>query len=317
MRFDVSVIGALNADLIVRGDAPLDFDALQSWSSAAQIDLLPGGSVGYTVSAFARMALQTCVSSCIADDAFGAMVADSLRDLGVDVSMVQRVPGSVSGLAVYMLLFGSRKRPLVYRLPTHPFWQTSYTPADVDRLLDARALHLGGYLHFEDAWHGEAVDLFHEAQQRGVITSLDPQFPVADMGGAWLPALDDLLPSVDYLFCDDDEALRLTGETDLNTAAETLLRAGVRTVVVKRGARGSTVYKDQDSLDQPQIDVGELVDTIGAGDVYNAGFLYGVLQGWDLSRSARFASLAAGFSASSVGGGIPDLPALLAEFQRR
>ncbi len=64
MAADISVIGALNADMIVRGDALLDLEALQHWSSAAQIDLRAGGSVGYTVQVLARMGLDVRVSSC-------------------------------------------------------------------------------------------------------------------------------------------------------------------------------------------------------------------------------------------------------------
>ncbi len=164
--------------------------------------------------------------------------------------------------------------------------------------------------------HGTAVDLFREARVRGVITSLDPQFPLAAMQGIWLPALDDLLPLVDFLFCDADEPLCLTGESDVARAADVLLDAGARHVVVKCGAAGAAIYAGSQQFAQEAFLPDALTDTVGAGDVYDAGFLYGLLQGWGLPRCALFACIAAGFSAASVGSTIPDLPVLLAELAK-
>jgi sugar/nucleoside kinase (ribokinase family) len=201
-----------------------------------------------------------------------------------------------------MLLFGSRKRPLAYRLPTHEPWPARYTPAEVEALLQARLLHHGGYLHFKQAWHGFTVDLFREAKDRGLITTLDPQFPLFAMEPPWLPALADLLPFVDLLLCDDHEARQMTGNTDLAEAAQRLLEAGPKTIVIKRGADGSTVYQADYCYTQPAITLGEVVDTIGAGDAYDAAFLLGALEGWPLERQALFASVAAGFTVTGAGG---------------
>ena len=74
-------------------------------------------------------------------------------------------------------MFGSRKRPLTYRLPTHPLWQRDFAPDEVERLLDARLLHQGGYLHHKDAWHGGTRDLFREAKARGLTTQHRPAVP--------------------------------------------------------------------------------------------------------------------------------------------
>ena len=319
MAHDVSVIGALNIDLIIKGENPPNWEALSAWDGGAQIDMTPAGSVGYTAQNLARLGLSVCVSSCLPDDPFGQYLEDTLRGFGVDTELVQRIPGTFGGVGVYLLMFGSRKRPLFYRVPSHPLWRTEHSAEEVNHLLDARALHCGGYLHYEAAWHGATRDLFREAKARGLITSLDSQCPLFDMPVPWMTALTDVLPYLDFLFCDGDEACKLTAVTDFGVAAQCLLDAGAATVIIKHGADGSTVYRKGWQYQQAAESFGEVEDTVGAGDAYAAAFLYGVLQGWSLEEFAFCASVAAGFSVTGVGGveAVLDLPLVLAEMEKR
>ncbi len=316
---DVSVVGPLNIDLLIKGEGPPSWESIPTWDGPAQMDMTAAGSVGYTVQNLARLGLSVRVCSCLPDDPLGMFIDDTLRRAGVDTGSVERIPNTLGGIGVYALMFGSRKRPLIYRLPTHPLWQSTFTPDEIERLLDARLLHQGGYLHHKEAWHGGTRDLFREAKARGLITSIDPQFPLFAMPAPWMPALEDVLPSIDILFCDDGEARSITGESEIDAAAARLLDAGVTTVIVKQGADGSTIYQSGWRHHQDAIVLGEVEDTIGAGDAYDAGFLYGTLQGWSLEQRARFASVAAGFTVTGVGGAqtMPELPVILAEMERR
>jgi len=299
---DVSVIGPLNIDLLMTGDGPANWEAIPTWDGPASMEMTAAGSVGYTVRNLARLGLKAAVSSCVPDDALGAFIIDSLRRDGVDVTPVQTVPGSLGGIGVYMLLFGSRKRPLAYRLPTHPLWPQQLSADMVDDLLNARVLHNGGYLHFKEAWHGLLVDLFRAAKERGLMTTMDPQFPLFAMQPPWMPALRDMLVYVDILLCDEGEAMNITGQADLHDAARVIRDAGPQTVVIKQGAHGSTVYREDWQYHQSAIVLGDLVDSIGAGDAYDAGFILGALEGWPMERCALFASIAAGFTVTGVGG---------------
>ncbi len=302
MTRDVSVVGPLNIDLLMTGDGPPNWESILTWDGPASMEMTAAGSVGYTVRNLARLGLEVAVSSCVPDDALGTFLIESLRRDGVDVSMVQKIANSLGGIGVYMLLFGSRKRPLAYRLPTHPLWPERFSADEIEALLNARVLHNGGYLHFEGAWHGVLVELYHEAKRRGLTTSLDPQFPLFELQPPWMPAMEDLLPYVDILFCDDDEARSITAVTDLSEAARILLNMGPRMVVIKQGGEGSTVFQSGVQHHQEAIQLGELVDSIGAGDAYDAGFILGILEGWPLERCALFAALAAGFTVTGVGG---------------
>jgi 2-dehydro-3-deoxygluconokinase len=319
MPTDVSVVGPLNIDLLVTGDGPLDWESIPTWDGPVAVEMAAAGSVGYTIQGLAKLGLSVQVGSALPDDPLGVFILDTLQRAGIDTSLVQQTPDSAGGIGIYMLLFGSRKRPLAYRLPSHELWPSRFAPQDVERLLDARLLHQGGYLHYQEAWHGGTRDLFRAARQRGLRTSLDPQFPLFAMNPPWIVALDDVLPFVDLLFCDETEARKITGLDDLDRAAESLLAAGIQTLIIKQGQAGSTLYQPDRRHHQEAIILGELVDSIGAGDVFDAGVLYGWLHDWPWERSLLFASVAAGFTVTGVGGTqtLPDLATILAETRKR
>ncbi len=318
MPRDVSVVGPLNIDLLITGDGPPDWESLTTWDGPASMEMTAAGSVGYTTQILARLGLNVCVSSCLPDDPLGMFVQTSLQRAGVDTSHVQLVPDTIGCIGVYMLLFGSRKRPLMYRLPTHEQWPSHFSAAEIDWLLDTQILHCGAYLHNHDDWHGNTRDLFKEARRRGIRTSLDPQFPLISMSPPWISALEDVLPYVDLLFVDETEAQRITGQDEVDIAAATLRAAGAGTVIVKQGAEGSTVYRADGQQHQNAILMGELVDSIGAGDTFDAGVLYGWLHGWSWSRSLLMGTISAGFTVTGVGGtqAMPDLQTVLQELEK-
>jgi sugar/nucleoside kinase (ribokinase family) len=299
---DVAVVGPLNVDLLITGEAPSNFEELTRWEGPADIQMTAAGSVGYLVQDLARLGLDVGLVSCLPDDQLGAFQLDALRRAGVDVDRVRLVPETVGTIVAYVLLFGSRKRPLAYSLGTHDPWPLTFDPADLDCLLDARLLHCGGYLHFDSVYHGATTDVFRQAKARGLITSIDTQFPAKPLARPWLSAMSDILPYVDVLFVDEREAGSLADREDLAEAAATLREAGPTTVVVKQGGEGASVFTRDAVFYQPAVPVAPLVDSIGAGDAFDAGFLLGLLEGWPLELTARFAAVAAGFSVGGAGG---------------
>jgi len=299
---DVAVVGPLNIDLLITGEAPSSFEELTRWEGPADIQMTAAGSVGYLVQDLARLGLDVGLVSCLPDDQLGAFQFDALRRAGVAVDRVRLVPDTTGTIVAYVLLFGSRKRPLAYRLGTHDPWPLTFEPADLDYLLDARLLHCGGYLHFDSVYHGATTDVFRQARGRGLITSIDTQFPAKPLARPWLSAMTDILPYVDVLFVDEREARSLADREDLAEAAAVLRDAGPPTVVVKQGSEGASVFAGEAVFYQPTVQVAPLVDSIGAGDAFDAAFLLGLLERWPLERTARFAAVTAGFTVGGVGG---------------
>lgn len=302
MKYDVSVVGPLNIDLIVVGEGPKSWNAIQTWDGPAEMEMVAAGSVGYTVRDFSRLGLQTKVFSCVSRDALGTFIIENLEQDGVDASGVRQIPDTEAGIGAYMLIFGSRKRPLSYRLPSHVPWPVQFTSAEIDDLLDTRLLHNGGYLHFKQMYHGCLVDIYQEARRRGVMTAIDPQFPLHAMDDPWITAMEDILPYVDILLCDDHEARHTTGFTDLPDCAKCLLDRGPGLVIIKQSDKGADLFTPDWCFHQPAVKYGELVDSIGAGDAFDASFLYSKLQGWKLEDCARFAATAAGITVTGMGG---------------
>lgn len=304
MAFDIVTVGPLNVDLLITGQAPAAVDDLVRWAGPSNVILAAAGSAGYVTQDLAHFGLRTGIVSVLADDPFGDAVHRVLREAGVDVSHVARAAGTLAGIGIYMLLFGSKKRPLTYRLPTHLPWPQPFAQGDVDYVLSARHVHCAGYLHFPAMWSDDMANLFRAARRRGLTTSLDPQFVLFPVETPWLAPLVDLLGVTDLLMLDEDEARRIAGLDDLGAAARFLQQAGPATVVIKRGERGSLVRTGDRWFEQPaeHVPEAEIVESIGAGDAFDAGLLVGFLEGWPIERSVRFATLAAASTLRGAGG---------------
>jgi 2-dehydro-3-deoxygluconokinase len=304
MTLDVALVGPLNVDLLITGQAPTDLDALTHWAGPSNVMLCAAGSVGYITQDLVKLGLKAGVVSTLADDPFGDAIHRIMSEAGVDMSRVRREANSLSGIGLYMLLFGSKKRPLTYRLPTHHPWPPKFSQDESKYALSARHVHCAGYLHFPAMWSDEMAALFRAAKDRGLTTSLDPQFVLFPVETPWLEPLVNLLKVTDTLMLDEDEACQIAQTADLYEAARRLHAAGPETVVVKRGAQGAIVLTPERVFEQPATAVPEdhIVESIGAGDAFDAGLIVGQLAGWPIERSVRFATLAAASTLRGSGG---------------
>ena len=302
MDYDVVAVGTLNLDMIIAGDAPRDMEALTKWADISQVELTPAGSMGYCAADMAKLGLRVAVVSCVADDFFGEWILRSLSKAGADVSCVETIPGETSGIGIYILLFGDKKRPLTGRLSTHAPWPARLSAMQENLLRRARMLLCAGYLHYPQMWGAPTVELFRKAKQCGLKTALDTQFPMTQVERPWIKHFDNLLNYVDIVFTDDVEALEITGLDSIEAAARDLLARGPELVVVKQGADGALIATAERIFTQPAISPGSFQDSIGAGDAFDSGIVYGVLNGWNMEKTARFAAAVATCTLEGIGG---------------
>src|SRR5512136_1901326 len=251
MTLDVVTVGPLNVDLFITGSAPTDLDELTQWMGPSNVTVTAAGSNGYATLAFAKLGLRTGVVSVLADDTFGDLVHCEMVQAGVDVSHITRAPDTRSGIGVYILLFGDKKRPLTYRYPTHFPWPNPLGQADRDYLLSGRHIHCAGYLHYSEMWNDDLAKLYRAAQARGLTTSFDPQAMLIPYGGAWIDRVREILKHTDLLMVDAYEASRLAFSDDLITAALVLQQTGPRIVVIKNGSQGTLACSRERSFRQP------------------------------------------------------------------
>jgi sulfofructose kinase len=140
------------------------------------------------------------------------------------------------------------------------------------------------------------------AREAGVHVSFDGG------SGRYRPELDQLVPLTDICIVARDFAEKYTRETDMRQAAESLLASGPGLVVITGGTDGSWVHsRDGRSFHQPAYLLPAVVDTTGCGDSYHGAFLFGIIQGMDLIRTASFASAVGAINSQYLGGrvGLP------------
>jgi sugar/nucleoside kinase (ribokinase family) len=290
-RFDLLVAGEINPDLILRDD-----DLTPAFGQAEKLvddaDLEIGSSAAIMACGAARLGLRTAFVGVVGDDPFGRYMLDAMAHRGVDVGACRVDPALRTGVSVIL------SRPADRAILTFPGAIPALRAADVpDALLaDSAHLHLGSYFLL-DALRPDAPALFERARARGLTTSLDTNF---DPSGTWDGGLERLLPWVDVLLPNETEALRLSGELELGAALQVLSRR-VGTVAVKRGPDGGEAWSGRDRARRSALAV-DAVDTTGAGDSFDAGFLYGWTRGWPLAACLTLGTACGSLSTRAAGG---------------
>lgn len=288
MTPEVVCVGILVADVIAR---PVDrLPPAGSLELVDEVALHSGGCAINTATALTRLGAQTAVIGKVGRDAFGRFLVDVLEERGIAHDGVL-FDGTTPTSATVALVSADGERTFL-----HVKGANAKLRADeVDRTLafSGRCLHIAGALVL-DALDGEpCAELLAEAQQRGILTTVDT---VWDATGRWeriLPTLahaDVFVPSL-------AEATAISREHDAAAAAARLQRAGAKDVVVKLGADGCYVAG---SGHVPAVPV-SAVDSTGAGDAFAAGLLHGLLAGWPLERAARLANAAGASATTAVG----------------
>lgn len=298
----IGVIGPLNIDLIMRGKAPFEINDLNKWAGPSDIHCLTAGAVGYFAQNFHKLGAEIALVSTIGDDPFGDMILTNLHNQGIHTKGVVRESGTLSAIAIYMLLFGSNKRPMTFRLPTHHGFPPHFSKQQREMLLRTDLIHCGGYLHFNDLWSSDVAEIFAEARARGIMTSFDPQFPLAPLESPWKKVILPVLKNVDILLVDENEAMGLTGATTLEHAVLELLQLNIPKIVIKLGDKGAWAFEKGEKFVQPVINVSNFIDSIGAGDSFDVGFLYSVIRGKSIKDAIYLGAYVAAKSCEGVGG---------------
>lgn len=289
-RFDISVLGELNCDLILYGLPPVleperehlanDF-ALTLGSSSAifshNISLL-GSTVGFT--------------SCIGGDPLGKFCVECLSESGVDVSGVKRLPSKNTGVTVILPL-AEKRHILTYPGTT---FDLDHTHLDFDYLRDAAHFHLSSFFLLR-AMRPKLPELFFQMKQAGLTTSLDTN---DDPDNLWAEDVKAVLKNVDVFLPNEREACRVAGAGDVDSALDALSRL-VPIVVIKCGARGALAKRGKESFRAASLPL-QPVDTVGAGDSFNAGFLHKFIRGADLQDCLEYGNVSAGLSSTRAGG---------------
>ena len=270
------------------------YPAYGSKVESSSVEVLPGGQVATAVIACARWGLRTRYIGKLGDDPAAVLHREEFACAGVEAHTVT-VPGCASQQA-FILVDPRGERTVLWRRDE----KLALRPEELKRewVVNARALHVDGY---DTAAATVAAGWAREAGVP-VIADLDDVYS----------GLEDLLPKIDYLIVSRDFPEHLCGEGDLRKSLPLLQRRyGSRLTATTLGTDGVFAWDGGQFHSACAYQV-PVADTTGAGDIFHAGFIYGLLQGWELSRRLDFACAAAALNCTGPGarGGIQSVEAV-------
>ena len=326
--FDLLVVGDANPDVVLSG-VPSELAYAQVEQLVDTGLLTIGGSAAIMACAAARLGLRTAFVGMVGDDAAGRFMLSELTARGVDVSGCVTHESLATGLTVNLVKEEDRA------ILTFVGCISALAARQVSRelLRSSRHLHVSSFF-LQPLLAAESTGLFEEAQAAGLTTSLDTNWDPAD---EWDGGLAGALPHTDLLFPNSEEALAIANvlvkpgapperglESAVGTAVGTqashdLESTGAMPVarglewavgtlarhgplpVVKSGADGAVTHVDGRLVRAPGVTAG-VIDTVGAGDSFDAGFLAGWLNDYGIERSLALAVACGALSTRGAGG---------------
>ena len=291
-QFDMMCVGELNVDLILSGvrQAPvfgkeiLAEDYTECMGSSTAICACVAASLGLNVGFYGKLG----------QDRYGDIVMEALRRYGVSERYIERQPRYRTGLTVSVSSSSDRAMVTCFGDTIDAF------EADEVRLegMGARHIHAGSYF-IQPRLRKGIPSLYARAHALGMTTSLDAGW---DEYGRWGGDLEDTLRHTDYFFPNEKEAEAIAGTSDLEQAAVRIARMGCN-CIVKMGGQGALLcekYSDAPRHFAPYKT--SVVDTTGAGDSFNAGFLTARLSGLDYEDCMRWGNASGAVSVTRTGG---------------
>jgi sugar/nucleoside kinase (ribokinase family) len=292
--FDVLVLGELNADLILQGDVE------PAWAQAEKLlddaVLTLGSSSAIFAAGIARLGLRVAFAGVVGDDMLGGFCRERLEALGVDTTYLVVDAQQRTGMTV--ILQRRDDRAMFTHLGAIAALRASHIPS--------QALHLAHHIHVGSYWLQTALQpdlpvLFGTARRYGLTTSLDTNWDPSERWAGLAP----LLAETDILLPNEAEACAIAGALSGRAVAveQALeeLAAHVPTIAIKCGARGGLAARGHERASAPALQT-RMVDAVGAGDTFNAGFVCGMLAAWPLERCLELAVACGSLSTRAAGG---------------
>lgn len=289
-KLDVTIAGEINLDLILYGlpvTLPLERELL-----ATGFQSTLGSSSAILAHNLGVLGAKVGFITRVGNDALGSIALDRLRESGVDVSRTTHDDERTTGLTV-LLHHGESRRILTW---PGTMSEMNFSHLDEPYLAGSRHFHISS-LFLQRALAPDLPALFRRLKSAGLTLSLDTNDDPEDR---WEGVLDELLDLIDILLPNEAEACRIAKRASLNEALE-VLGARIPCIAVKCGQRGCVVQTQEKRFDVPGLAV-SAVDTIGAGDSFNAGFLFAWLHGLPPEVCGRAGNISGALSTLRPGG---------------
>ena len=288
--FDVIVVGELNVDLILNQIEK--FPVVGKEVLANNMTLTMGSSSAIFASNLSTLGSRTSFCGKLGRDDFGNHVIRNLESRGVDTTQVVQSPEVATG-ATIVLNFGE-ERAMVTHQGAMAFFGFNDIPEQT--LSHCKHLH-GSSVFLQTKLKTDIINLYAKAKSLGLTTSLDPQW---DPEEKWDIDFKALLPHVDVFMPNKNELEAITKIKQVEAAVQSLTSANL--VVVKKGNEGACLWDGKELHYQPAFLNKNVVDTIGAGDSFDAGFIHKFVQQRPLRECLEFAALIGAVNTTRAGG---------------
>lgn len=289
--FDLIAVGELNVDIVFSGLKQLP--VMGEEILGENFTQCMGSSTALCACASSALGLKTAFFGKLGMDAYGTIVSDTLERFGIDTSHLVRSPEYRTGVTVSMNL-GKDRALLTCFGDTIDGFCADDVPLEK---LGARHLHVGSYF-LQTKLHSGLTSLFRKAHALGMTTSLDAGW---DEKGRWSEAMGDVLSETDFFFPNEKECVEIARNECIEDAARIIASRGC-TAVVKLGEEGSLACTKSGNLLRAGAFRANVVDTTGAGDNFNAGFLSAFLSGKPLDLCLKYGNAAGAVSVGYEGG---------------
>lgn len=281
--FDVITLGEAMIAFSPSSSGPMKYvHSFEKKIGGAELNLAIGCS---------RLGLKTGWISRLGNDEFGKNIKNFARGEGIDVSQVELVDGYPTSLNFKEIAEDGSVRTFYYR-DKSPTLTMETEDLDENYFKNAKILHITGIY---PAINPKNIAVFERAielaKKHGLKVSFDPNIRLR----MWSKeeareVLTKILPHVDILLAGDEEMDILIGERDPNDIIKKVKDIGIPFVAIKQGEKGSVGYYNDEIIEAAVVKASKVVDTVGAGDGFDSGILYGILQNWSLEKTLTFAN---------------------------
>jgi sugar/nucleoside kinase (ribokinase family) len=291
---EVTCLGIIVADVIAKTVNTLPEEG--KLDLIDQLELHLGGCASNAAVDLEKIGIKTAVIGKVGDDGFGSFVINEMKSQNVNVEGIKVSKASKTSASI-VSVHSNGERSFLHHIGAN----ADFVIDDINYaiILKSKVLFIAGALlmpRFDGIASAEVLKI---AQGANKITVMDTAW---DSTGKWMQNIKPCLQYIDYFIPSLEEAEMISGKSEPEDIADVFLEAGVKTAVIKLGSKGC--YIKNKSHEQYNIEAFlgiKAVDTTGAGDSFAAGFITGILRGWDLPACGEFANAVGAHCVMKVG----------------
>ena len=293
-KYDIVCIGMAIMDSIIRGCEPEPVSKTGYRAESGSLNV--GGDAVNESIASAKLGMNTAILCSLGNDPAGEIIKEELEGYGVHTDLIVRSDIHPTPITTIFVKEDGNRRSITNSAHSYNFHPEQY----VSSFIDTKAVILGSLFRAPFNDRDIIRSVVSAAHERGILIFADTKLP--NFRKLTLDDISDILPMIDYITPNEDEAHYYTGEEDPEQMAAVFMEKGARNVIIKLGGRGCFFRNSECSLYMPAFSV-STVDATGAGDNFIAGFASEIIRGSKASDALRFAAACGAICSTEIGAG--------------